>query len=89
MIRSNPTAIPLRASDVKHLQATIEQRKQQSSAEGTAAPDGSTKQSGGGQNEGAVNKGKGSGSGGTPAYSEVEQRKRDKAAMTTEQRIGL
>lgn len=27
MIRSNPTAIPLRASDLKHLQAEIDKRK--------------------------------------------------------------
>lgn len=34
MIRSNPTAIPLRASDLKHLQSELEKRKTASS--GTA-----------------------------------------------------
>lgn len=32
MIRSNPTAIPLRASDLKHLQSELEKRKAPASA---------------------------------------------------------
>ncbi|KIR36577.1 hypothetical protein I352_01533 [Cryptococcus deuterogattii MMRL2647] len=43
MIRSNPTAIPLRASDLKHLQAEIDKRKMereqdQASPSGQAVP---------------------------------------------------
>jgi hypothetical protein len=78
MIRSNPTAIPLRASDLKHLQATIEER--QKAADGTANPAAA----GATSNASATGDERGQGSG--PAQS---QRKKDRAAMSVNERIGL
>lgn len=83
MIRSNPTAIPLRASDLKHLQETIEQRHK--------AADAAVNPTAADLTQSASNTEAERGHAGDPAQpqSAVEQRKKDKAAMSRNERIGL
>lgn len=83
MIRSNPTSIPLRASDLKHLQAELEKRKAIST---TAAPQQQPKQSSGAQ--GAATPATGIG-----AHDEHDAvgaaRRHERAGRTVAERIGL
>lgn len=60
MIRSNPTAIPLRASDLKHLQAEIDKRKLERE-QSQVSPSGQAVASrdGAGSNEGSRDDGNG------------------------------
>ena len=86
MIRSNPTAIPLRASDLKLLQAEIEKRK--------AAPDSSSNTTSNG-NDRANQGGSKAASGGTAAgvggegYNAVQEKDKDRQGRTVAERIGL
>jgi hypothetical protein len=85
MIRSNPTAIPLRASDLKHLQASIKQRQRAADAapnptSGEASQTAPVSQEERGQSGNAAQA--------QPA-SATEQRKKDRAAMSVNERIGL
>lgn len=83
MIRSNPTAIPLRASDLKHLQATIEERQKAADAAANPAAAGAT------SNASAAQEGRGQSSGAAQPQSAAEKRKKDRAAMSVNERIGL
>jgi hypothetical protein len=83
MIRSNPTAIPLRASDLKHLQATIEDRQKAADATANPAAAGATSKSSDTRDERAQS------SAATQPQSAAEQRKKDRAAMSVNERIGL
>jgi len=83
MIRSNPTAIPLRASDLKHLQATIEERQKAADATANPAAAGAT------STASATREERGQSSGPAQPQSAAEQRKKDRAAMSVNERIGL
>jgi hypothetical protein len=83
MIRSNPTAIPLRASDLKHLQATIEERQKAADANANPAAAGAT------SSASATQDGRGQSSAPSQPQSTAEQRKKDRAAMSVNERIGL
>jgi len=83
MIRSNPTAIPLRASDLKHLQATIEERQKAADATAGSAAAGATSTASATQEE------RGQTGGPAQPQSAAEQRKKDRAAMSVNERIGL
>ena len=83
MIRSNPTAIPLRASDLKHLQETIEQRQKSADAASNPLAADVTHTASANQAEG------GHSSKSSQPQSAVEQRKKDRAAMSVNERIGL
>jgi len=83
MIRSNPTAIPLRASDLKHLQATIEERQKAADAAANPAAAGAT------SNASAAQEERGQSSGTAQPQSAAEKRKKDRAAMSVNERIGL
>jgi hypothetical protein len=83
MIRSNPTAIPLRASDLKHLQATIEERQKVADTTANTAAAGATSKSSDTREERAQS------SAATHPQSAAEQRKKDRAAMSVNERIGL
>jgi hypothetical protein len=99
MIRSNPTAIPLRASDLKHLQATVEQRKAASntntngndtsnatsSKQPAAVESSATHAQSGARGYGMEQGTSASGQG----HNAGEQRRRDRAAMSVNERIGL
>lgn len=80
MIRSNPTAIPLRADDIKHLQSAIKQRKEQASED-----TGATAQAGAANNQQPSSNRPGD----AQPYNAAEQRRKDKAAMSVNDRIGL
>jgi hypothetical protein len=84
MIRSNPTAIPLRASDLKHLQATIEERQKAADANANPAAAGATS-----SNASTTQDGRGQSSVPSQPRSAAEQRKKDRAAMSVNERIGL
>jgi hypothetical protein len=101
MIRSNPTAIPLRASDLKHLQATVEQRKAASngntngdgpsnttSSKQPAAVESSATHAQSGARGASIDQGTGTSTGGQ-GHNAGEQRRRDRAAMSVNERIGL
>lgn len=82
MIRSNPTAIPLRASDVKLLQAELEKRKASTTSDvGTGqpnpskAPTSSTAQPKQGER--------------AEGRDAAEDRRRERQAMTAAERIGM
>ncbi|WRT70044.1 uncharacterized protein IL334_007038 [Kwoniella shivajii] len=81
MIRSNPTAIPLRANDVKLLQSEIDKRK--AAREGDSST--STKHDQGEKGKKAVEEASGSGSG---LGIDGEER-RDKYGRSLAERIGL
>jgi hypothetical protein len=81
MIRSNPTAIPLRASDLKHLQTAIEKRQQSTDAAASERVAEST-------NPAREDKTK-QGSSTAQTLNPAEQRKKDRAAMSVNERIGL
>jgi hypothetical protein len=83
MIRSNPTAIPLRASDLKHLQATIEERQKAADTTANSTAAGAT------SSASATQDGQGQSSAPTQPQSAAEQRKKDRAAMSVNERIGL
>jgi hypothetical protein len=83
MIRSNPTAIPLRASDLKHLQATIEERQKAADTTANSTAAGAT------SNTLATQDQRGQSSAPTQPQSAAEQRKKDRAAMSVNERIGL
>lgn len=81
MIRSNPTAIPLRASDVKHLQSELDKRKPTpvtvttTSTEPTAAgPSTNTLMAKGNNGE---------------AFNAVDEAKKDRQGRSLAERIGL
>lgn len=75
MIRSNPTAIGLRASDVKHLQAELDKRKATSTTTTSAPAQAQSTTSGGTTMQGA--------------HNAVEAAKLNKKQQTTAERIGL
>jgi hypothetical protein len=81
MIRSNPTAIPLRASDLKHLQTAIEKRQQSTDAAASETAAESTNA----EQEGKTKQG----SSAAQTLDPTEQRKKDRAAMSVNERIGL
>ena len=83
MIRSNPTAIPLRASDLNHLQATKEDRQKATDATANPAAAGAT------STASATREERGQSSGPAQPQSAAEQRKKDRAAMSVNERIGL
>lgn len=86
MIRSNPTAIPLRASDLKLLQAELDKRrpapppKPQEPATGATVP-------------GSAVKGKAHGDGPNPrggeAFNALDERRRERQGQNVAERIGL
>lgn len=80
MIRSNPTAIPLRADDIKHLQAAIKDRKDKE-----ARGNGATMVADPANTQSASSARPAD----TQPYNAAEQRKKDKAAMSVNDRIGL
>jgi hypothetical protein len=93
MIRSNPTAIPLRASDLKHLQATVEQRKKAASNANPTDPSRATTtdqpqdrpDARGEAAATATSLGSAQGQG----HNTVEKRRKERAGMTVNERIGL
>jgi hypothetical protein len=95
MIRSNPTAIPLRASDLKLLQAEIEKRRSDSERArlGASAGDqaGAAQTGPGGQKDATAEskaRGKAKDAVGQPRNA-VEENRRRREGMTAAERIGL
>ncbi|KAL7424461.1 hypothetical protein Q5752_000145 [Cryptotrichosporon argae] len=90
MIRSNPTSIQLRAADVKTLQAVIDARR--SAREGDAAGASATGAATGAAGTGAASRAgetQAQAQQGSEAYNAVEARRRERAGMTRDERIGL
>ncbi|WVR09596.1 hypothetical protein IAU60_006668 [Kwoniella sp. DSM 27419] len=83
MIRSNPTGIPLRATDVKLLQAEIDKRKAEREA-ATAEQAGT----GGGVSDRTQQTAKAGGAG-RPGPDGVTEERRDKQGRSVADRIGL
>ena len=82
MIRSNPTAIPLRPSDLKHLQTEIEKRKAAQAGSGhiSSAEAQSTNERPGTAEVGKKDEG---------AFNAVEEGRKERQGRTVAERIGL
>jgi hypothetical protein len=86
MIRSNPTAIPLRASDLKHLQETIEKRQQAADQAASNVQTDPTQGASTSRNKDTQTQ---SGRPESQTHDAMQQRKKDRAAMSVNERIGI
>ena len=83
MIRSNPTAIPLRASDLKLLQAEIERRQ------GTDAPASAASGEQPAQGQNQLQQGAQKQTSDGQGYNALEDHRKRREGMTAAERIGL